>query len=285
MVVDNHQLIFDCHNQPIALDIVDSSFVFASNHVADRVNILASGPSIDTLDIAKITDQPAIFVNGSITLTQSYDFLQPVGYVITDPRFIKHNLALILNNYTGFCPLYMSDLVAEQLLIDAPEFLITYANNIFIIFPVKRPVLYRPIDTKELGFFKKLVTKLYHRPRLQHFKNSPHHQIHKKIGVSFDIRYGFVEGGTVAYVALQLAFSLGFKNIHLYGIDLLNSHTPRFYETVQNAAPSKLEQAVNNRIVPSFDLAANYYKERGVEIVNHSPISQNLFKLIAYQAA
>ena len=285
MFVDNHQLVFEYRNQPLALNIVDSSFVFKRLDGDNRVNILASGPSIDQMDMTKISEQPAIFVNGSLILTETYTFLQPVGYVITDPRFIKHNLSLILKNYTGFCPLYISDLVAEQLLADAPAFLATYHAHIFVIFPIKRPVLHRPIDTTSLGFFKKIATKLYQRPRLKHFKNSPYHTIHKKIGVSFDIRHGFVEGGTVAYVALQLAYTLGFKDIHLYGIDLLNSSTPRFYETAQNAAPSKLDQAISNRIVPSFELASQQYQKHGGRIINHSFVSKDLFKSIVYQPA
>ena len=98
------------------------------------------------------------------------------------------------------------------------------------------------------------------------------------IGVSLNITCGFVEAGTVAYVATQLAFSRHASVINLYGIDLLNSHQPRFYENDDNSAPSKLAQTMTDRIVPSFNLLVNVYKQHGVVVINHSPISKALFE-------
>ena len=102
------------------------------------------------------------------------------------------------------------------------------------------------------------------------------------IGVSLDIRHGFVEAGTVAFVATQLAYHLRFSEIHLYGIDLINAHEPRFYENVQNSAPSKLTPAIYNRIVPSFDLLASVYQQQGVMVYNHSSVSKDLFKNLPF---
>ncbi len=97
------------------------------------------------------------------------------------------------------------------------------------------------------------------------------------IGVSIDVTDGFVEAGTVAYIAAQLAFSRQAGAIHLYGIDLLNSHKPRFYENDNNHAPSKLDKAIRDRIVPSFNLLGRVYKQQGTTVYNHSPISKKLF--------
>ncbi|MBR7514090.1 hypothetical protein KC219_28420, partial [Mycobacterium tuberculosis] len=76
-----------------------------------------------------------------------------------------------------------------------------------------------PIDNslialQQTSLLGKIAVTLNKRTRLKHLKHSPYHSINKKIGVSWDIRYGFVEGGTVALVALQLAYSLGFQMIH-----------------------------------------------------------------------
>ena len=89
--------------------------------------------------------------------------------------------------------------------------------------------------------------------------------------------HGFVEAGTVAYVAAQLAYAREAAAIHLYGIDLLNSNQPRFYENKHNSAPSKLDKAISDRIVPSFNLMGQVYREHGVSVINHSPISKDLF--------
>ena len=97
------------------------------------------------------------------------------------------------------------------------------------------------------------------------------------IGVSLNITHGFVEAGTVAYVATQLAFSRHAATIHLYGIDLLNSEQPRFYENKNNSAPSMLSKVMSERIVPSFNLLSRTYKSHGVSVINHSPVSKTLF--------
>lgn len=283
MVVANNSLIFTQPNQTVALPIVNPAFTMSSLPEATKVHILASGPSIQTNAIAQICHEPVIFVNGSISLTTQYHFSNPVAYVITDPRFIKHNRDIPLEFYQGFCPLYISALVAEQLWLDAPDFLVRYAPYTRIIYPVDRPIDNSLVAIQQTTLLGKIAVKLNKRLRLKHLKHSPYHTIHKKIGVSWDIRYGFVEGGTVALVALQLAYSLGFKEIHLYGIDLLNSQLPRFYENKDNVAPTKLDNAIYKRIVPSFEWVAQNYQNKGVMIYNHSPISKDLFQFIPYQ--
>ena len=117
---------------------------------------------------------------------------------------------------------------------------------------------------------------------LSYFINNPNFIIdsdHKAadIGVSLNITHGFVEAGTVAYVAAQLAFSRQAASIHLYGIDLLNSKQPRFYENKNNGAPSMLSKVMHERIVPSFNLLGRIYQSHGVPVINHSPISKSLF--------
>ncbi|KND23213.1 hypothetical protein AFK20_02490 [Enhydrobacter aerosaccus] len=267
----------------MALRIVNPAFVLPK--VSDTtVHILASGPSIQTNAIDPLGCESVIFVNGSISLTEHYKFDKIVAYVITDPRFIKHNCSIPLQYYQGGYPLYISALVAEQLWQDAPDFLVQYADHIYIIYPVDRPIDDSLIALQQTSLLGKIAVTLNKRTRLKHLKHSPYHTINKKIGVSWDIRYGFVEGGTVALVALQLAYSLGFQVIHLYGIDLINSQQPRFYENQDNAAPTKLDKAITHRIVPSFDWVAHNYQQKGVQIYNHSPISKDLFTFIPYRA-
>ena len=78
-------------------------------------------------------------------------------------------------------------------------------------------------------------------------------------------------------MATQLAFSRHAATIHLYGIDLLNSEQPRFYENKNNSAPSMLSKVMSERIVPSFNLLSRTYKSHGVSVINHSPVSKTLF--------
>ena len=266
----------------INIAIVDSEFdnTYLTLPPQKSVNILASGSSIYSANLNKISQQPCIFVNGSIELMETYDFQQPVAYVITDPRFIRHNLAILQNRYRGQCPLYITQAVLEKLADTDPHLIEQYAQHLRLIYSVERPIR-QPSKLFLAKFFRKNNKRL-----LMDFANHPQFVIERHgdttIGVSLDIRHGFVEAGTVAFVATQLAYRLGFSEIHLYGIDLINAHEPRFYENVQNSAPSKLAPAIYNRIVPSFDLLASVYQQHGVMVYNHSPVSKDLFKNLPF---
>ena len=266
----------------ISIAIVDSEFdnTYLTLPPQKSVNILASGSSIYSANLNKISQQPCIFVNGSIELMETYDFQQPVAYVITDPRFIRHNLAILQNRYHGQCPLYITQAVLEKLADTDRNLIKKYVQHLRLIYSVERPIR-QPSKHFLAKFFRKNNKRL-----LMDFANHPQFVIERHgdttIGVSLDIRHGFVEAGTVAFVATQLAYCLGFSEIHLHGIDLINAHEPRFYENVQNSAPSKLAPAIYNRIVPSFDLLASVYQQQGVMVYNHSPVSKDLFKNLPF---
>ena len=266
----------------ISIAIVDSEFdnTYLTLPPQKSVNILASGSSIHSANLNKISQQPCIFVNGSIELMGKYDFTHPVAYVITDPRFIRHNLAILQNRYHGQCPLYITQAVLEKLADTDRNLIKKYVQHLRLIYSVERPIR-QPSKHFLAKFFRKNNKRL-----LMDFANHPQFVIEghgdTTIGVSLDISHGFVEAGTVAFVATQLAYRLGFSEIHLYGIDLINAHEPRFYENVQNSAPSKLAPAIYNRIVPSFDLLASVYQQQGVMVYNHSPVSKDLFKNLPF---
>lgn len=245
------------------------------------VNIFASGPSIAN---AKFEDDllssPSIFVNGSLTLTAEHDFTNIVAYVISDERFIKHNAEILESFYTGQ-PLYITKPVIEAIAVNLPHLIEKHQHSITIIYPVDRPI----VSTDKVGFLNSLplIKKIGNKKlSLADFKDHPDFVIDtsgypKPIGVSLNIEQGFVEAGTVAFVAAQLAYTLGANQINLYGIDLINSNQPRFYEEQDNAAPCKLDKAITDRIVPSFDLLGKVYRQQGVTVKNLSPISKDLF--------
>lgn len=248
------------------------------------LNIFASGPSIANLKFEDdLLSSPSIFVNGSLTLTAEHDFTNIVAYVISDERFIKHNAEILENFYTGQ-PLYITKPVIEAIAVNLPHIIEKYQHSITIIYPVDRPI----VSTNRVGFLNSLplINKIGNKKlSLVDFKDHPDFVIDtsgypKPIGVSLNIEQGFVEAGTVAFVAAQLAYTLGANQINLYGIDLINSNQPRFYEKQDNAAPCKLDKAITDRIVPSFDLLGRVYGEHGVNVNNYSPVSKDLFNNI-----
>ncbi len=252
---------------------------------AQRVNIFASGPSIEQVTFDdNLCQQPCLFVNGSISLLSQHDFQQVVGYVISDARFIEHALHVIQDNYTGQ-PWFITLPVLQALIQrtqSTPEFIQRHHHAIRIIQDVNRPIVWRA------SLWQKMRNPMTSQPSPQlakrHLPNVDNHLILLKsksnplIGVSLDVTKGFVEAGTVAYVAAQLAFSMQAQSIHLFGIDLVNSQQPRFYENQTNKAPCKLDKAVENRIIPAFDWLALEYAKRGCHVFNHSPVSASLFQ-------
>jgi Kdo-III transferase WaaZ len=270
---------FDIGNQTILIRAFDAKENKQNIH-QQAVNIIASGPSIANLKFADLVDTATIFVNGSISLTAQHNFTNIVGYVISDARFIKHQPDILRKHYTGQ-PLYATLAVLEALAIAHPSIIIDHHSAMRIIYPANRPW---GVKTNK-SWFSRILSK-YHRLNkkipLSTLANQPnfvidvHHQP-APIGLSLHITNGFVEAGTVAYIAAQLAFSRHAGAIHLYGIDLLNSNQPRFYEAKDNSSPSKLDKAVIDRIVPSFDLLGKAYRAHGVNIINHSPVSKHLF--------
>lgn len=62
----------------------------------------------------------------------------------------------------------------------------------------------------------------------------------KNIGFSKDITDGYFCARTIAYVALQLAYYLGFKRVFFVGLDL-NSEVGRFYDK-KDPLPTTLDK-------------------------------------------
>ncbi|WP_227675424.1 hypothetical protein [Psychrobacter sp. 72-O-c] len=270
---------FNIENQRISIKAFDAAEAKQNLH-KQAVNIIASGPSVANVTFSGLRDIPTIFVNGSISLTKQHNFTKVVGYVISDAHFINHQPEILRQHYTGQ-PLYATLAVLEAMAVTHPEIMRTYNHAMRVLYPVDRlwGVKSNKLLFSKLTFKKKLLNKK--RP-LSYFMDHPNFIIDgscrfANIGVSLNITYGFVEAGTVVYVATQLAFSRHASAIHLYGMDLLNSNQPRFYENEDNSAPSKLDKATSERIVPSFNLLGRVYKEHGVSIINHSPISKALF--------
>lgn len=274
---------FNIDNQLILINAFNADEAKQNLH-KQAVNIIASGPSIAHLPFSELLDTATIFVNGSISLNAQHSFSNVVGYIISDARFIKHHPEILQKHYTGQ-PLYATLAVFEALATTCPDIMVSYHDAMRVLYPVDRPwgvksnkFLFSNLAFRKIGLNRK-------KP-LSYFANDHNFVIddsHKPapIGVSLNITHGFVEAGTVAYVAAQLAFSRQAGAIHLFGIDLLNSSQPRFYENTDNSAPSKLDKAINDRIVPSFNLMGRVYKEYGVTVYNHSPISKALFDTLA----
>lgn len=78
----------------------------------------------------------------------------------------------------------------------------------------------------------------------------------------------FFSGMTVTYVALKLAFYLGFETVHLYGVDFSKEwdHYRADYPPPTNPA----RESLMAEMFYHYSLAANVYNRAGRRIINHS---------------
>ena len=78
----------------------------------------------------------------------------------------------------------------------------------------------------------------------------------------------------MAFIALQLAYHLGFTEIYLAGVDL-DSDRPRFYEDGRSpASPCGLDEHLHSRILPGLQVMQTAMRAAGRQVFNLSNCSR-----------
>lgn len=223
-----------------------------------EVFLVGSGPSINKQKLSNIEQYPTIFVNGSITLVETHQ-LKPTAYMVVDKSFIQNHTSL-LDLIPPETPCIFTIGVIRQVLAVQPDF---FENH--------------PL------FFIEKATKRYNLPAVNS-EELPDNLFIKKqsVACSLDMTHGFVEAGTVMYVAAQLMLSFSAKKVTLVGFDLGNADKPRFYEKAHNKVKSGLKKAIYNRIIPSFELLAEIYNQHGIQLSNASHLSSMPYDIIPF---
>lgn len=102
----------------------------------------------------------------------------------------------------------------------------------------------------------------------------------KTLGFSKNLARGFFDARTVAYLALQLAYHLGFTKVFLVGVDLDQS-VSRFYEQEGSlVSPCVLDEHFSTRILPSFEILSKYVMNENFQVYNVSDVSRIPEKLV-----
>ena len=96
----------------------------------------------------------------------------------------------------------------------------------------------------------------------------------KTLGFSKNLKRGFFDARTVAYLALQLAYHLGFTRVFMVGVDL-DPTVGRFYEGPGRfVSPCVLEEHFHTRILPSFKILSKQVVNEAFQVYNLSDISK-----------
>lgn len=102
----------------------------------------------------------------------------------------------------------------------------------------------------------------------------------RSLGFSKNLKRGFFGARTVAYLALQLAYHLGFTKVFLVGVDL-NETVCRFYEEPgSKTSPCRLDQHFFTRILPSLEILSKYVVNEDFQVFNLSDTSRIPVELV-----
>lgn len=234
----------------------------------EPIAIIATGPSVKTLDMTKLAQVATLGVNGAFSLKDQIRFSY---YVIVDRDFVKNRFNIVRQ--------IISD--KHILLFITPHCL----NDIF-----------QTLGTEAVKCRLALVEDVRHKVYQALIEPADYYKLSQmsdnivlsgashEIGFSTDIRQGIIDAGTVAYWALQIAFFLGTKSVLLAGVDMNNFSAPRFYESSTDIMPSLLESNFVNLIKPSFVHASQLLREECVQVYNlslNSALGNEIFRKVS----
>lgn len=253
------------HFQYITKSDVDN---LISEKKHDNVVIFLSGPTSVNTSLALLKNSDVIAVNGSARYLLDNE-IKPFIYVLTDDRFllqrnedfklfVKESKFTIVN-----CDVY------EKASIEDKRFL---QENCYII-----KMLYK---REKGGFFKKIKFKFLTMRNKNILINVPLSKRKRLVGFSLDISDGYCSCHTVAYAAIQIAYSLRYTKIICSGLDLVDSCS-RFYDkNGEPSMPSELSRDLG-KILPFFQFMRDNVTDINIyNLSNNTAIDYNVIPYI-----
>ena len=223
------------------------------------VFVIASGSSAKDFPFQAFSDIPMITMNGAISLFIDR-LIKPFFYVCTDRGFSSQQPELFADALRR----------SERVALWEDHYKSAHVTvNGELYFLRKAPK----------AKFSDLLRK---DPELIRTRPYPGRR-KKSLGFSKNLQRGFFDARTVAYVALQIAYHLGFNKVFLVGVDL-DQNAGRFYEDQQSKlSPCGLDQHFDSRILPSFELMAESVVDDNFAVYNLSATSRLPRTLIPYK--
>ncbi|MCO7593674.1 MULTISPECIES: lipopolysaccharide biosynthesis protein [Pseudomonas] len=215
------------------------------------VILLASGTSAKNFPIAEFAHVPVIAMNGSISLLLEAG-IAPFFYACTDRDFARQQPELF------------------SLAMEKSQRIALWKDQYENLQPPPKGEVFLLRKVRDLSFLQRLLSN---EQALVRSRNSFDKRA-RSLGFSKDLQQGFFDARTVAYVALQIAYHVGFTQVFLVGVDLQQS-AGRFYEQEgSDKSPCGLDQHFQGRILPSFELTARQVVGDRFRIYNLSATSR-----------
>ena len=226
----------------------------------DECFIVATGPSIKSLDLNQLKGRCLFGVNGATALTETHG-LQFKFYAVIDDSFAKNKFSLVKSAIESGAHCLFSYRVIKAICDQDPNLL--KQGNIYLL---------QDINGRYDGFRLSADKFYFHKKDHPYLVlHDTHHPEETNVGFSKNIELGAFDGGTVAFWACQVAYYIGFPNLFILGMDLGSSgKATRFYDNEKNALPCYLDDDYEKAIKPAFETFAHVLQDDSMKVFNLS---------------
>jgi hypothetical protein len=218
------------------------------------VAIIGSGPSVRLMRLDLISRLNCVLLNGAIGVIDSHN-IRPLAIIVVDSTFIENRFDMLRRVPPG--------------------------SNLVLTTGVIRAVCERDrllLSTMNVYLTQNILKHVYDAgPTFDEKK-----RLAQEMNFSFDLDCGYVDGGTVMAVGIQLAHRIKAARTYLIGLDISNSSSPRFYETKRGKLKCGLADAYESAILPFMSAASHIFNRTGIDISNCSPTSRLPYDVIPY---
>ncbi|EHB7666223.1 3-deoxy-D-manno-oct-2-ulosonate III transferase WaaZ [Escherichia coli] len=208
------------------------------NKTSNDVVIFLSGPTSQKTPLSVLRKKDVIAVNGSAQYLLSHNIV-PFIYVLTDVRFLHQRR----DDFYKFSQRSRYTIVN----VDVYE----YASEEDKQYILNNCLVLRSFYRREKGgFIMKIKFNILSRIHKEFLISVPFSKRGRLVGFCKDISLGYCSCHTVAFAAIQIAYSLKYARIICSGLDLTGSCS-RFYSEDKNPMPSELSRDLV-KILPFF---------------------------------
>ncbi|XTZ38271.1 3-deoxy-D-manno-oct-2-ulosonate III transferase WaaZ [Salmonella enterica] len=234
---------------------------------SDDVVIFLSGPTSKKTPLSVLRSRDVIAVNGSAAYLLDNN-IRPFIYVLTDARFLHQRRDDFYNfsRHSRFTVINTD--VYEAASAQDKKYLREHCLILRAFYKREKGGI-----AKKLKF---LILSAVHKKLLI---NVPWSKKERLVGFSKDIALGYCSCHTVAYTAIQIAYSLRYATIVCSGLDL-TGNCQRFYTENSTPLPSELSKDLP-KIIPFFRFMRESVPEMNIyNLSDDTAISYNFIPFI-----
>ncbi|AUZ06094.1 MULTISPECIES: hypothetical protein [Vitreoscilla] len=239
------------HGKPLPIAHIDRF----KNPVCKDLLILASGPSINQTNLSELNEVHWCAVNGAVNALPRYADKSLNYYVVVDQGFVLNRIEMVAEVLKNPDVVVFTNVFCMHLIVG----LLALEN-------IKAQLVL--LEDRQLPVYGCKMSAAQMRLQSQQVDAALHWHETLDVGFSLDLKRGYISGGTVVYIALQIACYLGYQKVYLAGVDMKNFQQPRFYETAATRLDTKLDLEFETFVYPSFALAADIYRQNNIEGYN-----------------